>query len=83
MSDYLISLCRDGLLLAELKVASARYPQLRHELEHRFPAGEGFGLRIERRRELRRIVEQSPQGVRLLGIEYGHAEVIEEGIEDA
>lgn len=77
MSDYLIALCRDGLLLAELRVASARYPQIRDELEQRFPAGEGFGLRIERRRELRRIVEQGPQGVRLLGIEYRHEEVIE------
>ncbi|MDE3736455.1 hypothetical protein PSH28_07620 [Pseudomonas resinovorans] len=34
-------------------------------------------LHIERRRELRRILEQGPDGLRLLGIEYRPEEVPE------
>jgi hypothetical protein len=77
MSDYRISLRRDDVLLAELSVSQARYVEMSRELRTRFPHEEGFSLHIERRRELRRILEQGPEGLRLLGIEYRHEEVHE------
>ncbi|WP_342244050.1 hypothetical protein [Pseudomonas sp. OTU5201] len=77
MSDYRISLRRDEVLLAELSVSQARYVEMTRELRKRFPREEGFTLHIERRRELRRILEQGPDGLRLLGIEYRHEEVSE------
>lgn len=77
MSDYRIALSRSGTLLAELSVTCARYVEVCRELRQRFPAGEGFELRIERQRELRRILEQGPMGLRLLGIEYRREEVPE------
>ena len=75
MSDYRIVLSRNGLLLTEMNVSSARYVEVCGELRLRFPGDQGFELCIERRRELRRILEQSSQGVRLLGVEYRHEEV--------
>lgn len=75
MSDYRIVLSRNGLLLAELSVSSARYVEVSRELRERFPQDEGFALQIERRREVRRILEQNTQGLRLLGIEYRHEAV--------
>ncbi|MNT93439.1 hypothetical protein D3C72_2349190 [compost metagenome] len=45
------------------------------QLRTRFPEEEGFSLHIQRRRELRRVLEQGPEGLRLLGIEYRHEEV--------
>ncbi|TBU92917.1 hypothetical protein [Phytopseudomonas dryadis] len=75
MSDYRIVLSRSGLMLAELSVSSARYVEVCRELRQRFPVEEGFELYIERLREMRRILEQGPQGLRLLGIEYRHEEV--------
>ena len=75
MSDYRIVLSRNGLLLAELSVSSARYVEVSRELRERFSQDEGFALQIERRREVRRILEQNAQGLRLLGIEYRHEEV--------
>ncbi|TRX75104.1 hypothetical protein [Pseudomonas mangiferae] len=75
MSDYRIALLREGQLLAELSVDCARYVDVCRELRRRFPGEEGFALRIERRRELRRILEQGPDGLRLLGIEYRHEQV--------
>ncbi|MDH4607759.1 hypothetical protein [Pseudomonas sp. BN102] len=77
MSDYRISLHRDQILLAELSVSQARYVEMARELRERFPREEGFSLHIQRRRELRRILEQGPEGLRLLGIEYRHEEVPE------
>lgn len=77
MSDYRISLRRDESLLAELSVSQARYVEMTRELRKRFPGEEGFSLHIQRRRELRRILEQGPDGLRLLGIEYRHEEVPE------
>ncbi|TBU78785.1 hypothetical protein [Phytopseudomonas daroniae] len=75
MSDYRIVLSRNGLLLTEMSVSSVRYVEVCRELRLRFPSDEGFELYIERRRELRRILEQSSQGLRLLGVEYRHEEV--------
>jgi len=75
MSDYRISLQREDVLLAELSVSQARYVELTRELRKRFPREDGFSLRIERRREVRRILEQSPDGLRLLGVEYRHEKV--------
>lgn len=75
MSDYRIVLSRNGLLLTEMSVSSARYVEVCRELRLRFPSDQGFELYIERRRELRRILEQSSQGLRLLGVEYRHEEV--------
>lgn len=75
MSDYRIGLRRDQVLLAELSVNQACYVEVTRELRARFPREEGFSLHIERRRELRRILEQGPEGLRLLGIEYRHEEV--------
>lgn len=77
MSDFRISLRRDEVLLAELSVSQARYAEMTRELRERFPREEGFSLYIERRRELRRVLEQGPDGLRLLGIEYHHEEVPE------
>ncbi|GEM_PF-989661 len=77
MSDYRIALLREEQMLAELSVSSARYVEVCRELRRRFSAEEGFSLRIERRRELRRILEQGPDGLRLLGIEYRHEKVPE------
>lgn len=77
MNDYRISLRRDDVLLAELSVSQARYVEMTRELRKRFPREEGFSLHIERRRELRRILEQGPDGLRLLGVEYRHEEVPE------
>jgi hypothetical protein len=75
MNDYRISLHRDQVLLAELNVSQARYVEMTGELRKRFPTEEGFSLHIQRRRELRRVLEQGPEGLRLLGIEYRHEEV--------
>ncbi|MDW3711032.1 MULTISPECIES: hypothetical protein [unclassified Pseudomonas] len=75
MSDYQINLERHGVLLATLEVSQARYVETTALLRERFPLADGFGLRIRRRRELRRILEQGPEGLRLLGIEYRHEEV--------
>ncbi|MBD2840132.1 hypothetical protein ID144_24105 [Pseudomonas sp. JM0905a] len=77
MSDYRISLHREDVLLAELSVSQARYVELTRELRTRFPREDGFSLHIERRREVRRILEQSPDGLRLLGVEYRHEKVPE------
>ncbi|NWL75815.1 hypothetical protein DM872_03010 [Pseudomonas taiwanensis] len=77
MSDYRISLRRDDVLFAEISVSQARYVEMTHEMRKRFPREEGFSLHIERRRELRRILEQGPDGLRLLGVEYRHEEVSE------
>ncbi|MDU9410810.1 hypothetical protein ACPA5B_29035 [Pseudomonas solani] len=77
MSDYQITLERNGVLFANLEVSQARYVEMTALLRERFPAAEGFALRIRRRRELRRILEQGPEGLRLLGIEYRHEEVPE------
>ncbi|MDH4560819.1 hypothetical protein [Pseudomonas sp. BN411] len=77
MSDYRISLHREDVLLAELSVSQARYVELTRELRARFPREDGFSLHIERRREVRRILEQSPDGLRLLGVEYRHEKVPE------
>lgn len=75
MSDYRISLHRNQVLLAELSVSQARYVEMTRQLRTRFPEEEGFSLHIQRRRELRRVLEQGPEGLRLLGIEYLHEEV--------
>ncbi|UCO98679.1 hypothetical protein LF844_02330 [Metapseudomonas lalkuanensis] len=77
MSDYRISLHREDVLLAELSVSQTRYVELTRELRARFPRKDGFSLHIERRREVRRILEQSPDGLRLLGVEYRHEKVPE------
>ncbi|AYF88890.1 hypothetical protein SA496_28325 [Pseudomonas sp. JS3066] len=77
MSDYRISLRRDDVLFAEISVSQARYVEMTREMRKRFPREEGFSLHIERRRELRRILEQGPDGLRLLGVEYRHEEVPE------
>ncbi|QEY60944.1 hypothetical protein FXN65_02340 [Metapseudomonas lalkuanensis] len=77
MSDYRISLHREDVLLAELSVSQTRYVELTRELRARFPREDGFSLHIERRREVRRILEQSPDGLRLLGVEYRHEKVPE------
>ncbi|MDH4870148.1 hypothetical protein [Pseudomonas sp. BN515] len=77
MSDYRISLHREDVLLAELSVSQARYVELTRELRARFPREDGFSLHIERRREVRRILEQSPDGLRLLSVEYRHEKVPE------
>ncbi|BAN46218.1 hypothetical protein D9M68_998720 [compost metagenome] len=77
MNDYRIHLRRDQVLMAEINVSQARYVEMTRELRQRFPAEDGFSLHIERRRELRRILEQGPEGLRLLGIEYRHEEVPE------
>ncbi|MBD9483670.1 hypothetical protein IB229_11850 [Pseudomonas sp. PDM14] len=74
MNDYRIQLLRDERLLAEMTVAAARFIELHEELLQRFPAAEGFSLHIQIRRERRRVVEQGPQGLRLLGIEYEYEE---------
>lgn len=70
MNDYRIQLLRDERLLAEMTVAAARFDELHEELVQRFPHSDGFSLHIQIRRERRRVVEQGPQGLRLLGIEY-------------
>ncbi|CAD5109814.1 hypothetical protein [Zestomonas carbonaria] len=75
MSDYQITLHRDEILLANLTVSPARYVEMVALLRERFPQSEGFSLHIQRRRELRRVLEQSPEGLRLLGIVYSHEEV--------
>ncbi|WP_263144447.1 hypothetical protein [Pseudomonas sp. RIT-PI-AD] len=75
MSDYRIVLDRNGQVFAELSVSSARYVEVCREMRQRFPLEDGFDLHIERRRELRRILEQGPDGLRLLGIEYRHEQV--------
>ncbi|MCY1352714.1 hypothetical protein D9M68_372630 [compost metagenome] len=77
MNDYQIALQRDGVLLASLTVSPLRYVEMVALLRGRFPAEEGFSLHIQRRRELRRVLEQSPEGLRLLGIVYHHDEVPE------
>ncbi len=46
------------------------YAQIRALLAERFAADEGFSLRIERRHERQRILEQGPHGIRVLGIGY-------------
>ncbi len=77
MSDYRISLRRDDVLFAEISVSRARYEEMTREMRKRFPREEGFSLHIEHRREFRRILEQGPDGLRLLGIEYRQEEVSE------
>ena len=70
MNEYLIQLHRDDRLWAELVVGGARLSEVRGELQSRFPATEGFRLRVQRRQEQRRIVECGPEGIRLLGVQY-------------
>ncbi|VFT16101.1 putative sulfurase [Pseudomonas aeruginosa] len=70
LSDYLITLSQSGRLLASMTVSAARFAEVRELMRQRFPAGDGFELRIETRRESRRLLEQGPQGVRLLAVEY-------------
>jgi hypothetical protein len=77
VSDYRIGLFRHEQELAEISVDSERYVEVCRLLRLRFPPEQGFSLHIQRRRELRRILEQGPQGLRLLGIEYRHEEVPE------
>lgn len=74
MNEFLIQLHRDDCLWAELTVAGARLAEVRDELRRRFPATEGFALRIQQRREQRRIVECGPGGIRLLGVQYQYLE---------
>ena len=74
MNDYLIQLHRDGRLWTELTVGAARLDKVRGELAGRFPAAEGFSLRVQQRREQRRIVECGPDGIRLLGVHYHYLE---------
>ncbi|MBD9413107.1 hypothetical protein IB234_00930 [Pseudomonas sp. PDM16] len=74
MNDYLIQLHRDGCLWAELTVAGARLNEVRSELWSRFPTAEGFSLRVQQRKEQRRIVECGPDGIRLLGVQYQYLE---------
>lgn len=75
--DYQIALHHDEVLLTTLSVAPARYVEVVALLHERFPADQGFSLHIQRRREMRRILEQSPEGLRLLGVVYHHEEVPE------
>lgn len=70
LSDYLITLSQSGRLLASMTVSAARFAEVRELMRQRFPAGDGFELRFETRREKRRLLEQGPQGVRLLAVEY-------------
>ncbi len=74
MNEYLIQLHRDGCLWAELTVAGARLNEVRSELWSRFPTTEGFSLRVQQRKEQRRIVECGPDGIRLLGVQYQYLE---------
>ncbi|MDG9925906.1 MULTISPECIES: hypothetical protein [unclassified Pseudomonas] len=74
MNDYLIQLHRDDCLWAELMVPGARLNEVREELAQRFPSSEGFSLRVQQRKEQRRIVECGPEGIRLLGVQYQYLE---------
>ncbi|WP_394561291.1 hypothetical protein [Aquipseudomonas alcaligenes] len=74
MNEYLIQLHRDDCLWAELTVAGARLGEVRGELHSRFPVAEGFSLRVQQRKEQRRIVECGPDGIRLLGVQYQYLE---------
>ena len=74
MNDYLIQLYRDNCLWAEMTVAGARLSEVRGELQSRFPTAEGFSLRVQQRKEQRRIVECGPDGIRLLGVQYQYLE---------
>ncbi len=67
MSDYLITLSQSGRLLASMTVSAARFAEVRELMRQRFPAGDGFELRIETRRESRRLLEQGPAGRALAG----------------
>jgi len=74
MNEYQIQLQRHGRLWAELTVSGSRLAEVHDELRNRFAADVGFNLRIQRRKEQRRIVECGPDGVRLLGIQYQYLE---------
>ena len=75
MNEYLIQLHRDDCLWAELTVPGARLNEVRAELAQRFPSAEGFSLRVQQRKEQRRIVECGPEGIRLLGVQYQYLEL--------
>ena len=51
LSDYLITLSQSGRLLASMTVSAARFAEVRELMRQRFPAGDGFELRFETRRE--------------------------------
>lgn len=75
MSDYQISLYAQDVLLTCMPVSARHYPTLLALLRQRFSEQQGFTLQVQRRYEVRRLIEQGPAGIRLLGVDY-HLETV-------
>ncbi len=75
MSDYQISLYAQDVLLTCMPVSARHYPTLLALLRQHFSEHQGFTLQVQRRHEVRRLIEQGPTGIRLLGVDY-HLETV-------
>ena len=69
LSDYLITLSQSGRLLASMTVSAARFAEVRELMRQRFPPATASNC-ASKRAGKRRLLEQGPQGVRLLAVEY-------------